>query len=60
MGVLSKYDHIHMGRKEGASRYNVSRDLLTHYTGIHSFKKYSEKKKYSGTRCQALGMEWYV
>ena len=34
-----------MGRKEGASRYNVSRDLLTHYTGIHSFKKYSEKKK---------------
>ena len=52
MGVLSKYDHIQMGQKEGASRYNVSRDLLTHYIGIHSFKKYS------GTRCQALGMEW--
>ena len=28
-------------RQEGASRYNVSRDLLTHYVGMHSFKKYS-------------------
>ena len=28
-------------RQEGASRYSVGRDLLIHFVGIHSFKKYS-------------------